>query len=132
MESEIAKSLDYSFTVPTIHSFLCRHLKAAHADRTMVQLTCYLAESSLLEYSMIQYCPSLIAATSVMIARKSLERHAWSPTLVKYTTYDESDLEECCDAMNMYVHNDVSEHSAVRDKYSSKRFGSVSETHLVM
>lgn len=131
MESEIAKSLNYNLTVPTIHSFLCRHLKAAHADRTMVQLTCYLAERSLLEYSMIQYCPSLIAATSVLIARKSLQRHAWSPTLVKYTTYDESDLEDCCDAMSMYVNNYFSAQSAVRDKYSSKRFGSVSKMVLV-
>ena len=92
MESDIAIALDYNLTVPTIHSFLCRYLKAAHADRTMVQLACYLAERTLQEYGMIKFLPSIVAATAVCIARKTLKRHAWSPTLVKYTNYDEVDM----------------------------------------
>lgn len=44
METDIVTTLDYQLTVPTIHSFLCRFLKAAHADRTMVQLSCFIAE----------------------------------------------------------------------------------------
>ena len=95
MESEIAITLDYQLTVPTVHSFLCRYLKAAHADRTMVQLACYLAERTLQEYGMVKFLPSTVAATAVYIARKSLKRHPWSPTLVKYTNYYESDMAPC-------------------------------------
>jgi cyclin B len=73
MESDIVNTLDYHLTVPTIHSFLCRYLKAAHADRTMVQLACYLCERTLQEYSMCEFLPSTIAATAVLIARKSLK-----------------------------------------------------------
>ena len=47
MESLILDTLQYCMTVPTIHTFLCRHLKAAHADRAMVQLSCYLADRCL-------------------------------------------------------------------------------------
>ena len=35
VETDIIVTLDYKCTVPTAHSFLCRYLKAAHADRTM-------------------------------------------------------------------------------------------------
>lgn len=43
----------------------------------MIQMTCYLAERCLQEYSMIRFLPSTIAAAVVMIARKSLRRHPW-------------------------------------------------------
>lgn len=126
MESVIAGALNYDFTIPTIHTFLCRYLKAAHADRTMVQMACYLAERSLQEYSMVKYLPSVIAATAIHAARISLRRHPWSPTLVKYTNYDECDLEDCSQHMRSYMHEiENSEQTAVYRKYSSPKFGGV-------
>lgn len=127
MESEIAIALDYNLTVPTTHSFLCRYLKAAHADRTMVQLACYLAERTLQEYGMITFLPSVIAATAVYIARKSLKRHAWSPTLVKYTNYDECDMQLCAQSMEIFINNTGAPQQAVVRKYSSPKFGGVAK-----
>jgi G2/mitotic-specific cyclin-B, other len=127
MESEIAIALDYNLTVPTTHSFLCRYLKAAHADRTMVQLACYLAERTLQEYGMIRFLPSTVAATAVYIARKSLKRHAWSPTLVKYTNYDEADMLVCAESMETFVNNVAAAQQAVVRKYSSPKFGGVAK-----
>jgi len=131
MESEIVNTLYYQFTIPTIHSFLCRYLKAAHADRAMVQLACYLAERTLQEHSMIKFLPSVIAATSVYIARKSLRRHPWSPTLLKYTNYDEDDLSACADEMKAVLENSTSQQQAVLRKYSSPKFGAVARMPLV-
>ena len=125
MESDIANVLSYNFAVPTVHAFLCRYLKAAHADRTMVQLACYLAERSLQEYSMCAFLPSIIAASSVLIARKSLRRHPWSPTLVKYTKYDEPDLEKCILEMKRILSDKQSQQQAVQRKYTSTKFGGV-------
>lgn len=125
MESDIANTLSYNLTVPTVHAFLCRFLKAAHADRTMVQLACYLAERSLQEYSMCAFLPSVIAATSVLIARKTLRRHPWSPTLVKYTKYDEPDLEKCIAEMKKILSEKQSQQQAVQRKYTSQKFGGV-------
>lgn len=126
MESLILTTLDYKLTVPTIHSFLCRYLKAAHADRTMVQLSCYLAERSLQEYSLLKYAPSVIAASACLIARKTLKRHPWSPTLVKYTGYDEPDLSACVQELGGFVAQaDSAVQQAVLRKYSSTKFGSV-------
>lgn len=136
MESSIINTLQYNLTVPTVHSFLCRYLKAAHADRTMVQLSCYLAERTLQEYSMLKHNSSVVAATAVLVARKSLNRHPWSPTLVKYTQYDECDLAACLDDMQRYMSEaetsaaGTATQQAAQKKYSSPKFGSVSKTQL--
>ena len=125
MESEVCNALEYNLTVPTIHTFLCRYLKAAHADRTMVQMACYLAERSLQEYPMQKFLPSVIAATAIHASRMSLRRHPWSPTLVNYTKYDEPDLKECAEVMRAFIHNPSTSQTAVSRKYSSPKFGNV-------
>lgn len=130
MESDILLTLDFQLTVPTVHTFLCRYLKAAHADRTMVQLSCYLTERSLQEYSMLRFSPSLIAATAVLVARKSLNRHPWSPTLYKYTNYDEADMAACAEEMRACIQNSANQQQAVFRKYSSTKFGAVSKMNL--
>jgi len=133
MENQIVTSLEYNFTIPTIHSFLCRFLKAAHADRSMVQLACYLCERTLQEYSMIKCLPSVIAASSVCIARKTLNRHPWSPTLRKYTNYNEDDLDSCIAEMREFLENTASsQQQAVVRKYSSPKFGAVAKLALVI
>ena len=131
MESEIVNTLEYKFTVPTVHSFLCRYLKAAHADRTMVQLACFLTERTLQEYSMLKFLPSTIAATAVMVARKSLNRHPWSPTLLKYTNLDEPDLVACAEEMRVTITDAANQQQAVYRKYSSSKFGGVAKMPLV-
>mmetsp|Transcript_29922 Transcript_29922/g.67922 ORF Transcript_29922/g.67922 Transcript_29922/m.67922 type:complete len:346 (+) Transcript_29922:46-1083(+) len=131
MESEIVNTLEYKFTVPTVHSFLCRYLKAAHADRTMVQLACYLTERTLQEYTMLRFLPSTIAATAVMVARKSLNRHPWSPTLMKYTNMDERDLLQCAEEMRATIVDPANEQQAVYRKYSSSKFGTVAKMALM-
>ena len=130
METDVAQALQYNLTVPTIHSFLCRFLKAAHADRTMVQLACFLAERTLQEYSMCQFLPSVIAASAVLVARKSLRRHPWSPTLVKYTKYDEPELQACIADLQSIVDNKGNQQQAVHRKYSSQKFGAVASLVL--
>jgi hypothetical protein len=50
---------------------------AVREHSTMIQMTCYLAERCLQEYSMLRFLPSTIAAAVVMVARKSLRRHPW-------------------------------------------------------
>ena len=131
METHIALALNYQLTVPTMHTFLCRYLKAAHADRAMVQLTCYLTERSLQEYGMLRFLPSTIAASAVLVARASLRRHPWSPTLLKYTKYDEGDLQSCIQEMRRtFLDPNNQQQQAVFRKYSSSKFGSVSKLPL--
>lgn len=125
MEAAIAITLNYNFTFPTIHTFLCRYLKAAHADRTMVQMACFICERTLQEYTSLKFLPSVIAAAAVRAARISLHRHPWSPTLLKYTGYDEDELEQCTEEMKSYFEANNTTQTAVVRKYSHQRFGVV-------
>ena len=131
MEVEIVNALQYNCTVPTAHTFLCRYLKAAHADRTMVQLACYLAERSLQEVSSLRFLPSTIAATAILVARKTLKRHPWSPTLLKYTALDEEDIAPCVTDMKSYLQaSESSQQQAVSRKYSGPKFGAVAKLDI--
>lgn len=133
MENDIVNTLCWNMTVPTVHSFLCRFLKAAHADRTMVQLACFISERSLQEQSMVKYLPSVVAACAVYVARTSLKRHPWSPTLVQYTKLDEPQLSECLADMKQFIKDpEISQQQAVARKYANSRFGAVSKMPIVL
>ncbi|CAM9512038.1 unnamed protein product, partial [Discosporangium mesarthrocarpum] len=95
MESAMANALEFRLTVPTTYCFLLRYLKAAHADKKIVQLSCYVAERMLQEITMLDHLPSVVACCAIYVARRNLSRHPWSPTLEKYTRYCESDLVPC-------------------------------------
>uniref|UniRef100_A0A804QAR1 Cyclin C-terminal domain-containing protein n=1 Tax=Zea mays TaxID=4577 RepID=A0A804QAR1_MAIZE len=57
----------------------------------------YIAELSLLEYSLLSYSPSLIAASAIFLARFVLQptKYPWNSTLAHYTQYKRSELSEC-------------------------------------
>ncbi|RVW49677.1 Cyclin-A3-4 [Vitis vinifera] len=60
-------------------------------------LSWYLAELSLLDYGCLRFLPSMIAASSIFLARFILEpnKHPWSLALQRYSGYKPSDLKEC-------------------------------------
>jgi cyclin B len=125
MEELVLKVLSYNMTVPTAHIFLVRYLKAAHADRKMVQIACYVLDGTLASYTLLHYRPSQLAAAAVMIARKALNRNAWSPTLRKYACYDEEDILPAAKAIVAEKTSRSIEYSGLEKKYSSSRFGSI-------
>ena len=136
MERSILVALDYRLNDPTSHVFLCRYLRAAHADLTIALLASYLTERMLQEYRMLRFLPSIVAATAVRIARKSSHRHPWSPTLERYCKVDEAGLVECGLAMQAALQDDNAAGSglgldAAHSKYSSSSFGAVSGRHLL-
>lgn len=122
MERQITLKLEYNLTVPTIYTFLCRYLKAAHADKIMVQVSCYLAESTLQHYKMLNYLPSLIAAKCVHSARMMTNRYPWSPTLRKYTKLDEDDLVLCGNELKQIFHErELKENQQLNSQRSSSQ-----------
>lgn len=130
MEETILKCLEYKITIPSAHAFLVRYLKAAHADRKIVQLSCYILDGTLQSYNLLHYLPSQLAAAAVLIARKTVGRNAWSPTLLKYATYREEDIIPVAKAVLAEKKSASPELRAVNKKYSSQRYGSVASTAL--
>nr|BAC56853.1 cyclin A1 [Silene latifolia] len=136
MESGVLNFLKFEMTAPTTKNFLRRFVRAAQVMNEVpaFQLEClanYVAELSLLEYSMLKYAPSLIAASSVFLAKYMLtSSRPWNATLRHYTLYEASDLEECVKALHqLCLNSHISSLPAIREKYSHHKYKSVAKKH---
>lgn len=130
MEETILKALEYQITISSAHAFLVRFLKAAHADKKMVQLSCYILDGTLQSYNLLHYLPSQLAAASVLIARRCVGRNSWSPTLLKYAKYSEEQVAPVARAVLSEKSSAAKELRAVNKKYTSSRYGGVASTPL--
>ena len=130
MEETILKKLEYQITIPSAHAFLVRYLKAAHADKKIVQLSCYILDGTLQSYQLLHYLPSQLASAAVFIARRSVGRNSWSPTLLKYAEYCEEEVIPVARAILAEKSSTSPELRAVNKKYTSSRYGGVASTVL--
>lgn len=130
MEETILKTLEYNITIPSAHAFLVRFLKAAHADKKIVQLSCYILDGTLQSYNLLHYLPSQLAAAAVFIARRTVGRNSWSPTLLKYADYQEEDVAPVAQAIMSEKSAASPELRAVNKKYTSSRYGGVANLSL--
>lgn len=135
MEYVVLDSLKFELTVPTARCFLQRFIYAAQAV-TQAEFECmsnYLAELSLGDYAMLCYSPSLIAASSVFLARFILSpsRTPWNSTLQHFTLYKPQDLTECVRALHGLCCDDSLNGGlpAIRVKYSQLKYYCVADKY---
>jgi G2/mitotic-specific cyclin-B, other len=131
MEVKILKTLHYNITIPSAHAFLVRFLKAGHADKKIVQLSCYILDGTLQSYNLMTYLPSQLAAAAVFISRRVVGRNSWSPTLLTYSDYCEEEIIPVARAIMNERANVNPELKAVNKKYSTTRYGQVATAALI-
>ncbi|KAJ4874303.1 Cyclin-A1-2 [Raphanus sativus] len=130
MESSVLNHLKFELTTPTAKCFLRRFVRAAKGKTEVPSLlfeslASYLSELSLLDYAMLRYAPSLVAASAVFLARYILHpsRKPWSSTLEHYTSYKAKHLEACVTNLLQLCHESPSaDVVAVRKKYSQDKY----------
>lgn len=61
-------TLDFNVTFPSPYRFLERYIKVVKGDALMFNLSRYLIELPLIEYRMLKYSPSNLAASAVYLA----------------------------------------------------------------
>jgi len=130
MEQDILETLEYQVTVPSAHAFLVRFLKAGHADKKIVQLSCYILDGTLQNYSLNRYLPSQLAAAAVFIARRTVGRNPWSPTLLRYAHYCQEEIAPVARAILAEKSSASADLCAVNKKYTTARFGGVANDVL--
>lgn len=130
MEETILKTLEYQVTIPSAHAFLVRYLKAGHADKQIVQLSCFILDGTLQSYKLLGYLPSELASAAVLIARKTLGRNPWSPTLLKYAQYREEDILSVAREILAEKAAASAELHAVNRKYSRSVYGQVANIEI--
>nr|QYW07111.1 cyclin A1-1 [Dimocarpus longan] len=133
MESTVLSYLKFEMTAPTAKCFLRHFVHAAQV--TSVKLEClasYILELSLLEYNMLHYAPSIIAASATLLANFILcpSKRPWNSTLRHYTLYQPSDLFDCVKALHhLFCNGGQSNLPAIREKYSQHKYKYVAKKH---
>lgn len=107
-----------------------------------------------MDYGMLHYLPSHIAASIVLVALHMLDKPAWSSTLQYYSKYSPADLKRCAQVVHfvpqhcfvvvlaeqclpallnmqavhsLFIQAKTSSLPASREKYASSKFATVSQ-----
>ncbi|KAJ4756541.1 Cyclin family protein [Rhynchospora pubera] len=137
MEASVLNFLKFEITSPTAKCFLRRFIRAAQlcdedSSMPLEFLASYIAELSLLEYNLLCYSPSFVAAASIFLAKFILHptRNPWSATLSHYTLYKPSELRECVNVLHrLFCDGSGSSLPAIKEKYSQHKYKFASKKH---
>ncbi|KAL4616472.1 hypothetical protein ACB092_07G201600 [Castanea dentata] len=125
MERFMVNTLQFKLSVPTPYAFMRRFLKAAQSDKKLELLSFFIIELCLVEYEMLKFPPSLLAAAAVYTAQCSLYCFKqWSRTIEWYTNYSEDQLLECSKLMvTCHQKAGTGKLTGAYRKYSTWKFG---------
>nr|QYW07117.1 cyclin B2-1 [Dimocarpus longan] len=138
MEKLMINTLQFNFCVPTPYVFMRRFLKASQADKkdfvvTLKQLellSFFMIELCLVEYEMLKFPPSLLAAAAIYTAQCTLSGfRQWSKTSEWHSSYSEEQLLECSRLMvTFHQKAGTGKLTGVHRKYSTSKFGYAAKT----
>ncbi|XP_038134467.1 G2/mitotic-specific cyclin-B2-like [Cyprinodon tularosa] len=129
MEQLVLRRLNFQLGRPLPLHFLRRASKVASADIEKHTLAKYLMELTLLDYELVHYRPSEIAAASLCLSQQLLGGLPWSATQQHYSTYDEAHLKPIMQhlAKNVVMVNEGrTKFQAVKKKYCSSKLMKIS------
>ncbi|KAL3621534.1 Cyclin-B2-3 [Castilleja foliolosa] len=124
MEKLMINTLRFNLSVPTPYSFMTRFLKAAQSDKTLELVSFFIVELCLVQYKMLRFPPSLLAAAAVFTAQCALtgNNKQWSKTCISYTSYSQEHLLECAKLMvSLHEKAGTEKLSSVHKKYSCSK-----------
>ncbi|ETE69802.1 G2/mitotic-specific cyclin-B1, partial [Ophiophagus hannah] len=122
MEMKILRSLDFNLGRPLPLHFLRRASKIGEADINQHSLAKYLMELALVDYEMVHYPPSQIAAAAFCLSSKT-------PILQHYMYYTEDILIPVMQHMAknvMLVNRGLVKHMTIKNKYASSKHAKIS------
>ncbi|KAL8194086.1 hypothetical protein R6Q57_026328 [Mikania cordata] len=125
MEKLMLITLEFNMSFPTPYVFMKRFLKAAQSESKLDQMSFFLIELCLVEYEMLKFPPSLLAAASVYAGQCSLYGlKQWSKTCEWHTNYSEDQLLECSRMIVGYHQKAaLGRLTGVYRKYNTSKFG---------
>ncbi|KAK3701789.1 hypothetical protein QZH41_009801, partial [Actinostola sp. cb2023] len=105
MEAIIFKALEFNLGKPLCLNFLRRNSKAGEVTPENHNMAKYLMETTLQDYTSVQFLPSEIAAAALCLSLKLLDNSEWTPTLEYYSTYTETQLAPCMKRIAQLIMN---------------------------
>jgi len=132
MEIKILSALNFDLGRPLPLHFLRRASKAGGVEAATHTLAKYIMELSLGSYNMCSVPPSVLAASALALAMRSLDSKSrlasvWSSTLQHYTQYDLPQLKPVIQQLaNILVTAPTAKLATVYQKYGNKKFMKIS------
>nr|XP_027077582.1 G2/mitotic-specific cyclin-2-like isoform X1 [Coffea arabica] len=125
MESLMLNTLHFNMSIPTAYVFMKRFLKAAQSDQKLELLSFFLIELCLVEYEMLKFPPSFLAAAAIYTAQCTLYGVGqWSKTCEWHSSYSEAELLECSRLIvSFHQKAATGKLTGAHRKYSTSRFG---------
>ncbi|KAL2529705.1 Cyclin-B2-4 [Forsythia ovata] len=125
MEKLMINTLQFNLSVPTPYVFMIRFLKAAQSYKKLELLSFFMIELCLVEYEMLRFPPSLLAAAAIFAAQCTLGgSKQWSKTCEKHTNYIEDELLDCAKLMVCFHQKArTGKLTGVHKKYSTYKYG---------
>mmetsp|Transcript_28877 Transcript_28877/g.51463 ORF Transcript_28877/g.51463 Transcript_28877/m.51463 type:complete len:321 (+) Transcript_28877:23-985(+) len=132
MERNILATLNYDITAPSAFRFLERFGNLAGLDEQSQLLSQYLCELSLVEYKMLRYAPSLLAAASIYLTLKIARRDVvWPVVLAEHSRYRDMALRQCAKDLCILLQGvEKCTLQAVRKKFSLSKYGEVAKIQI--
>ncbi|XP_074935029.1 G2/mitotic-specific cyclin-B1 [Phalacrocorax aristotelis] len=129
MEVKILQALNFALGRPLPLHFLRRTSRVAKVDFEHHVLAKYLMELSIIDYEMVHFPPSKIAAAAFCLAMKLLDGCAWELTVQHSISYTESDLLPVMQhlAKNIiFVNEGITKHLTIKNKYHIRKNSNIS------
>jgi cyclin B len=129
MEVAMLSALDFKVCRPTPVQFLERYQSINGCTEAHRDLAQYLLELTLVDYNMLKYSPSRLAAAAVLLSNKLLRRQpSWRATAEQQTHFTEQMLKECAKEMcALLEYAEQNPLQAVRKKFSQQKYHSVAK-----
>ncbi|MBN3314301.1 CCNB2 protein, partial [Atractosteus spatula] len=124
MEMLILKELNFELGRPLPLHFLRRASKAGNADAEKHTLAKYFMELTLMDYDMVHYHPSEVAAAALFLSQTVLDGGSWTTTQRHYAGYSEEHLKTIMQHLAKNVvrlNNGLTKHTAIKNKYASSK-----------
>nr|KAF6499360.1 cyclin B2 [Molossus molossus] len=129
MEALILKELKFELGRPLPLHFLRRASKAGEVDVEQHTLAKYLMELTLIDYDMVHYHPSKVAAAASCLSQKVLGQGKWNLKQQYYTGYTEDEVLEVMQHMAknvVKVNENLTKFIAIKNKYASSKLLKIS------
>jgi cyclin A len=130
-EVAVLKALRHELGSPTACTFLELFMeRLGVGDQAAAQLTSRLIELSLLDYGILRFRPSVVAASAILVAlmtARPSDDNPWGHEHERATGYTAEELKECAERLNRLQQNSVQYASLsgfenMRKKYSKSNF----------
>jgi len=132
MEMEILKQLNYTITFPTQYNFLEIYRKLLNMDDKTFHLSFYLIDICFINYKMIKYKPSFLAAAACLLSFRLLKIYDNWEEFECITGYNVNDLYDCVIKMAELIEKQKNTKlKGIYKKFSTENFSEIAKIKLL-